>query len=167
MLLVLSFLPQTAQGGLSCFAPFLPPPCFKKAEQTKGKQESFKKKNYLATLGLNCDTQNLHRIMWDLFVVAHKLSCCATWAPKHMGSVVVAHQPSCSAACGVLFSWPGEEPTSPALQGGRSTTGPPGRSPKRGELWCQPQLWLQPATMSHVTSGKWISPFEGLSFPHL
>ena len=62
------------------------------------------KKNYLATLGLNCDTETLHCILRDLFIVAHKRSCCGTWATQHMGSVVVARQPSCSAACGILFS---------------------------------------------------------------
>ena len=169
VLLVLSF-PHRQPREVSHALPLcMPPPCFKKAEQTKGKQESFFFfffKNSLATLGPSCGTQNLRCIMRDPFAVAHRLSC-GTWAPQHTGSVVRAHQPSCSAACGVLFLWPGVGATSPAVQGGPSTTGPPGRSPKRGELWCQPQLWLQPVTMSRVTSGKWTSPFEGLSFPRL
>ena len=32
-------------------------------------------------------------------------------------------------ACGILVPQPGIEPVSPALEGGVSTTGPPGRSP--------------------------------------
>lgn len=40
----------------------------------------------------------------------------------------------CSKACGMLVPWPGTELTSPALQGGFVTTGPPGKSqPVRGE----------------------------------
>ena len=31
-------------------------------------------------------------------------------------------------ACGILMSWPGIEPTSPTLEGGVLTTGPPGKS---------------------------------------
>ena len=40
--------------------------------------------------------------------------------------VVLGH--GCSAACGVLVPEPGIEPVSPALAGGVSTTGPPGKS---------------------------------------
>ena len=31
-------------------------------------------------------------------------------------------------ACGILIPWPGIEPTTPALEGEFSTTGPPGKS---------------------------------------
>ena len=41
------------------------------------------------------------------------------------GSVVVAHGPSCSAACGIFR--PGLEPVSPVLAGRFSTTVPPGK----------------------------------------
>ena len=34
---------------------------------------------------------------------------------------------SCPAACGVLVAWPGIEPTSPTLEGGFLTTGPPAK----------------------------------------
>ena len=34
---------------------------------------------------------------------------------------------SCSVACGILVPGPGIEPTSPALEGGFLTTGPPGK----------------------------------------
>ena len=44
---------------------------------------------------------------------------------RRTGSVVVAHGPSCSAACGIPR--PGLEPVSPALAGRFSTTGPPGK----------------------------------------
>ena len=45
---------------------------------------------------------------------------------RHAGSVVVAHGPSCSAACGNLPR-PGLEPVSPALAGRFPTTAPPGK----------------------------------------
>ena len=47
---------------------------------------------------------------------------------RRAGSVVVAHGPSCSVACGNLPR-PGLEPVSPALAGRFSTTGPPGKPP--------------------------------------
>ena len=45
---------------------------------------------------------------------------------RRAGSVIVAHGPSCSAACGILPR-PGLEPVSPALAGRFSTTAPPGK----------------------------------------
>ena len=64
------------------------------------------------------------------FAVLHGLlSSCGTWAPEHAGSGVVARGLSCPAACGILVSRPGIEPTSPALEGELLTTGPPGKSP--------------------------------------
>ena len=45
---------------------------------------------------------------------------------RRAGSVIVAHGPSCSAACGDLPR-PGLEPVSPALAGRFSTTAPPGK----------------------------------------
>ena len=47
---------------------------------------------------------------------------------RRAGSVIVAHGPSCSAACGNLPR-PGLEPMSPALAGRFSTTAPPGKPP--------------------------------------
>ena len=47
---------------------------------------------------------------------------------RRAGSVVVAHGPSCSAACGMRDPpRPGLEPVSPALAGRFSTTAPPGK----------------------------------------
>ena len=47
---------------------------------------------------------------------------------RRAGSVVVAHGPSCSAACGMWdLPRPGLEPVSPALAGRLSTTAPPGK----------------------------------------
>ena len=64
------------------------------------------------------------------------LSSCGMRAPEHVvsslwhaGSVVVVRGLSCPAACGILVSGPGIKPTSPALEGGFFTTGPPGKSP--------------------------------------
>ena len=55
---------------------------------------------------------------------------CGTWAfsLRHMSSVVVACRLSCPVACGILVPQSGIEPTSPALEWGFFTTGPPGRS---------------------------------------
>ena len=46
---------------------------------------------------------------------------------RRAGSVVVAHGPSCSAACGI-FPDQGSKPCPPALAGGFLTTAPPGKS---------------------------------------
>ena len=53
------------------------------------------------------------------------LSCCGAQAPD-APALIVAHGPSCSAACGNLPR-PGLEPVSPALAGRFSTTAPPGK----------------------------------------
>ena len=45
---------------------------------------------------------------------------------RRAGSVIVAHGPSCSAACGI-FPDQGSNPWSPALAGRFSTTAPPGK----------------------------------------
>ena len=44
------------------------------------------------------------------------------------GSFTVARGLSCPKACGILVPWPGVKPTCPALEGGLSTTGLPGKS---------------------------------------
>ena len=61
-------------------------------------------------------------------VAACGLSSCGVCALERAGSVVVVHGLSCPAACGILVPQPGIEPTSPALEDGFLTTGPPGRS---------------------------------------
>ena len=63
---------------------------------------------YLAASGLSCG-------MRDLWL----------WC---VGFLIVVCRLSCLAANGVLLSWPGIEPGSPALQGGFLTTGLPGKS---------------------------------------
>ena len=45
-----------------------------------------------------------------------------------VGSVAVAHGPSCSMACGILIPGSGIKPISPASAGRLPTTGPPGKS---------------------------------------
>ena len=63
------------------------------------------------------------------FVVAcGLLSSCGTRAPEYVGSVVAVCRLSCPVACGILVPGPGIESASPALEGGFSTTGPPGQS---------------------------------------
>ena len=71
------------------------------------------------------------------------LSSCGARAPGRVGSVVcgtralslrcassvvVGLRLSCPGACGILVPRPGIEPSSPALEGGFFTTGPPGKS---------------------------------------
>ena len=60
----------------------------------------------------------LHQVL-----VAESLQCSGF-------SLVEARELSFSAACGILVLRPGIEPTSPALEGGFLTTGPPGKSQK-------------------------------------
>ena len=61
---------------------------------------------YLAALGLGCDPWDL----WGSFIAMHGFSSCDS-APAH----------------GILVPGPGIKPVSPVLQGGLSTTGPPGK----------------------------------------
>ena len=56
-------------------------------------------------------------------------SCFRSQALGTRASVIMAYGPSCSVECGVLVPRPGTEPVSPALAGGLSTIGPPGKSP--------------------------------------
>ena len=59
-------------------------------------------------------------------VAAHRFSSCGP--PECAVSAAAVCGPSRSTACGILVAWPGTEPSSPALQGGFLTTGPPGKS---------------------------------------
>lgn len=54
--------------------------------------------------------------MWEL-PLRQTDSSCGTRAPEHVDLWLWVHQPSCSAACGILLPQPGVEPTSLALQG--------------------------------------------------
>ena len=108
---------------------------------------------FLAVLGL--------RFLWGLSLVAASGGHSSSWCGGHSssrcvglsltqplplrgtvsrraGSAVVAHGPSCSAACGI-FPRPGLEPVSPALAGRFSTIVPPGK-PTLSSSWCVP--WL-------------------------
>ena len=77
----------------------------------------------LAALGLRCWVWTLLCSVWSL--------CCSTgflwlWC---VGFLVVMCGLSCPAGCRILVPRPGAKPpTSPALQGGFLTTGPPGKS---------------------------------------
>ena len=77
---------------------------------------------YLAALGLSHGTWDLRCIMWD-----HSL--------HHTDSLLVAYGLSsvvcglsCLMVCGIVDPQSGIKPTSSALKGGFSTTGPPGKS---------------------------------------
>ena len=62
---------------------------------------------FMAALGLSRSVQDLRCSLCPLAFVVLGLSC--------------------SAACGILVLRPGIEPTSPVLEGGFLTTGPPGK----------------------------------------
>ena len=65
-----------------------------------------------------------------LFIaVCGPLLCIWSTGSRCAGSVIVAHGPSCSTACGI-FPRPGLEPVSPALAGRFSTTAPRGKPKK-------------------------------------
>ena len=51
----------------------------------------------------------------NYFIFAMSGLSCGTWAPEHVGSVVVALRLSCSTACGILVSPPGIKSLSRAL----------------------------------------------------
>ena len=59
------------------------------------------------------------------FLAAHRRLSCGSWIPERESSVVVVCGLSCSTALGILVPRPGIKPTSPALQSGFLTTGPP------------------------------------------
>ena len=83
---------------------------------------------FLAASGLR--VQRAGSSLWHVvsFIAAHGLlSSCGARAPRHTGSVVVACGLSCPTSRGILVSWPGIKPTSPALEGGFFTSGPPGK----------------------------------------
>ena len=61
--------------------------------------------------------------------------CCGARAPEHVGSAVVVSGLNCPVACGILVPRRGIEPMSPALEGGFSTTGPPGKSRVWNSKW--------------------------------
>ena len=82
---------------------------------------------YLAVPGLGCGTQDLGCIWWDLSLQG--MGSVVEWRePQSAGSVIAACRLSCYMACGILVPWLGLEPMAPALPGGFSTTGPPGKS---------------------------------------
>ena len=73
--------------------------------------------------------------MWDLcgimqiFYCKYKVSSITcTQKLQPVGFLVVAHGLSCSAARGILVPQPGVKPACLVLQGGFSTSGPPGES---------------------------------------
>jgi len=97
---------------------------------------------YLTASGLTCSTWDLRCVVQNLIIRAQGLSgsgehapgwagfcSCSTWTLEYTGSVVVAHELSCSVARGILVPQPGMKPVSPALQGTFLTTGPPGKPP--------------------------------------
>ena len=61
--------------------------------------------------------------LWDLSLLQASLV-----AELRLLSLIGVHRLSCPKLCGISIPQPGMEPTSPALEGGFSTTGPPGKS---------------------------------------
>ena len=76
---------------------------------------------FLAVLGLNCSMQVL--------LIAERGLGYTGSAVAVLGFPLVLHGLSCPAACGILVPRPWIEPTSPALEAGFLTTGPPGKFP--------------------------------------
>ena len=76
---------------------------------------------FLAVLGLNCSMQVL--------LIAERGLGYTGSAVAVLGFPLVLHGLSCLAACGILVPRPWIEPTSPALEAGFLTTGPPGKFP--------------------------------------
>ena len=79
-------------------------------------------KNVFGFIALLLPTWDLHCFLWGV--------CCAKWDLSlwPLGSAVAVNRLSCSIACVILVPKPRIKPTSPALQVGFSTTGPPGKS---------------------------------------
>ena len=82
----------------------------------------------------SCGAQDLYRIMQDLLLLCTRSLVVAYGIRSAQASVVAVNRLSRSTECRVLVPRPGIEPTSPALQGGFLTTGPPGKSLKPGVL---------------------------------
>ena len=66
-------------------------------------------------------------------------------------SLVVVHGLSCPVACGIPVPRPGIEPTSPALEGGLLTTGPPGKSLEVENIFLPQWCWVWPCGLL----GQW------------
>ena len=121
--------------------------------------------------GLSCGMQDL--FVAGLFVVAQGLlSSCDAWAPEHAGSVLAARGLSCPTACGISAPQLGIKPTSPALEGGFSTTGPPGKSPTLSGLFFFPPnlfiyiflavLGLHRCVRASSSCGEWGGGYSSL-----
>ena len=91
--------------------------------------------------GLSCST-HLCYVMRDL----------SLW---RVDSVVVASGLSCSVAYGILFSLPGMEPVSLAVEGGFLTTGPRGKS-QVGFLTCRTVRQWACAVFRCYGRNKWL-----------
>ena len=76
------------------------------------------------TISCCCEQVLLLVAVGGLFLVAGALEC--------VGSVVVVPRLSCPAECEILVPRPGIKPMSPKLAGRFLTTGPSGKSLKRG-----------------------------------
>ena len=74
-----------------------------------------------------------------IVTVCDRCSGCGAWAP-HMWTQLMQCRLSCSAACGILVSWPGIELASPALEGGFLNTGPQGTSPEQSFLTSKQEM---------------------------
>ena len=88
----------------------------------------------------SCGAQDLYRIMRDLLLLCMPSLVVARGIRSAQASVVAVNRFSRSTECKVLVPRPGIEPTSPALQGGFLTTGPPGKSLKPGLCVLAPRI---------------------------
>ena len=60
---------------------------------------------------------------------------CPVFSCGMQASIVAEHRLSCLMVHGILPPWPELEPASPAMEGGFSTTRPPGKSPSSVICW--------------------------------
>ena len=74
---------------------------------------------------------------------------CSAWAPSlwRIGSIVAVWGLSCLVVCGILVTWPGIVPESPALQGRFLTPGPSGKS-----LYC----FHVKQTHKHISASSYL-----------
>ena len=74
---------------------------------------------------------------------------CSAWAPSlwRIGSIVAVWGLSCLVVCGILVTWPGIIPESPALQGRFLTPGPSGKS-----LYC----FHVKQTHKHISASSYL-----------
>ena len=119
--------------------------------------------------GLTCLAQvmpgwsSFFKVFIDLFLAVSDLNRSSRVLLHHTGfSLVVTHGLSCPVVCGIFVPWPGIKPSSPALEGGFLTTGPPGKSPGLSSLHSQISYrsWVEFTRHIYIHDFIWNSSLE-------